>query len=70
VNHSILTADRVTHFKVVALAIVAALLVAVVGFRTVVNDSGMMAPATVAAGPAVKAGKAMQFTTRDNNAIR
>jgi len=69
-NHSILTADRSTHFKVVALAIAAALLVAVVGFRTVVNDSGMMAPRTMATGPAIKAGKATQFTTRDNYAIR
>jgi hypothetical protein len=69
-NHSILTADRGTHLKVVALAVAGALLVAVVGFRAVVNDSGMMAPHAMATGPAVKAGKATQFTTRDNYAIR
>ncbi len=54
-NFSLLTADRVTHLKIVAVALVAATVVTVVGLKARVNDANVAgkAPAT----EVVKVGK-------------
>jgi hypothetical protein len=39
-NYSIVTADRNTHLKVAALALVAAILFVMVGFNAQVDNSG------------------------------
>jgi len=62
-NHSILTADGTTHLKIVALALIAAIGVVVVGFSARVEDPALGKAHAESNGPAIKAGKATQFTT-------
>jgi len=65
-NHSIATADRNTHLKIVALALVAAIAVVVVGFSARVDNTAR----GDSRGLVVKAGTATQFTTRSGIEIR
>ncbi len=44
-NFSLLTADRVTHLKIVAVALVAATVVTVVGLKARVGDASVAAKA-------------------------
>jgi hypothetical protein len=69
-NHSIATADRNTHLKVAALALVASIAVVVVGFSARVGESGMVTARGESTGPAFKAGKITQFTKRSDLEIR
>ena len=69
-DHSILTADRNTHFKVVAIALVAASLAVVVGFNGSVNDSEIVTTGAHSGGPAIKAGTPTQLATRDRSVVR
>ena len=68
-NHSLVTADRTTHLKIVAVSLVAAIAVVLVGITARVTDSGASANLQ-AHGPVLKAGKPATFTTRDGTAIR
>ena len=63
-NHSIVAADRNTHLKVAALAVVAAMVVVVVGFSARVSDLA------TTNGLVIKAGKPTQFTARDGSVVR
>jgi hypothetical protein len=54
-NFSLLTADRVTHLKIVAVALVAATVVTVVGLKARVGDPNVTAKAP--ATEVVKVGK-------------
>jgi hypothetical protein len=69
-NFSLWTADRGTHLKIVALALIAATVVITVGVRGRVNDLGNVTARIEASGPAVKAGKLTQVTVRDGSAVR
>jgi hypothetical protein len=69
-NHSIATADRDTHFKIVALAVIAAMAVFIVGINARVDDSGLATVRFESRGPVIKAGTATQFTTRSGIEIR
>jgi hypothetical protein len=60
-NSSLWTADRTTHLKVVALALIAATVVIVVGVRARISDHGSVTAQVETNGPAVKAGKPAQF---------
>jgi hypothetical protein len=69
-NHSIVTADRNTHLKVAALALIAAILFVMVGFSAHVEESGFATARIESNGPAVKPSKATQFTARFGSEVR
>ncbi len=69
-NYSILTADRNTHLKIVTLALIAALTVAVVGLNARVEESGNHVATAKTNGPVVKANKVIQITTSDGSEVR
>jgi len=69
-NSSIATADRLTHLKIVAVSLVAAIAVVVVGItaRPTVGDG--VTARLKAEAPIVQAGKPMALTRRDTSAVR
>ena len=69
-NHSLITADRTTHLKIVALSLVAAIAVVVVGITARITDTDMTGTRLEAQGPVIKAGKPAAVTVRDGVAIR
>ncbi len=68
-NHSIYSADKTTHLKIVVVALVAAIMIAGVGITVRLSDGGLTQTARMTA-PVVKAGKPMMVTSSDNSAIR
>ena len=68
-NHSLVTADRTTHLKIVAVSLVAAIAVVLVGITARVTDSGASANLQ-AHGPVLKAGKPSTVTVRDGSSIQ
>ena len=68
-NHSLVTADRTTHLKIVAVSLVAAIAVVLVGITARVTDSGASANLQ-AHGPVLKAGKPAAVTLRDGTAVQ
>jgi len=63
-NHSLVTADRSTHLKIVAVSLVAAIAVILVGVTARISDSSTTASANLQAhGPVIKAGKPAAVTT-------
>jgi hypothetical protein len=68
-NYSILTADRNTHLKIVTLALIAALTVAVVGLNARVEEAGNQVATAKTNGPVVKANKVIQITTSDGSEV-
>ena len=68
-NHSFYSADRMTHLKIVVVALVAAIGVAGFGISARLSDTGLTQPAR-ATGPAIKANKAVVLTSSDQTAIR
>ena len=65
-NHSIYSADRTTHLKVVIIALIAGILVA--GFGILMHnssDEGLTQTARV-----MKAGKPVMVTTSNNSLVR
>jgi hypothetical protein len=71
-NHSMLTCGVTTHLKIVAVALIAAVLVATAGIKARLDDSGSstMTASAKAGGPALKAGKPAVYSTRNDAAIR
>lgn len=68
-NHSFYSADRMTHLKIVIVALVAAIGVAGFSISARLSDTGLTQTAR-ATGPAVKANKAVVLTSSDQSAIR
>ena len=64
-NHSIYSADRTTHLKIVVVALVAGIAVAGFGILARSTDDGYTQTARV-----VKAGKAVTMTNSETTAIR
>jgi hypothetical protein len=67
-THSLLSADRATHFKIVAVAMAGAIAVALVGMNAGVAESDAAAGRAQASGTVLKAGKpaasaALEVTT-------
>ena len=60
-NFSLLTADRVTHLKIVAVALVAATVVTVVGLKARVGDPNVAGKAPLT--EVVKVGKPPVYTS-------
>ena len=68
-NHSLVTADRTTHLKIVAVSLVAAIAVILVGVTARVTDNGASANLQ-AHGQVVKAGKPAAVTARDGTTVQ
>lgn len=64
-THSLIGADSSTHFKIVAVSLLAAIAVVVVGITARVTDIG-----TTRAQVVVKAGQPAAFTARDATIVR
>lgn len=69
-NHSLITADRTTHLKIVALSLIAAIAVVAVGITARITDTGVASARLEAQGPVIKAGKPAAVTVRDGVTIR
>jgi len=68
-NHSLVTADRTTHLKIVAVSLVAAIAVILVGVTARVTDTGASANLQTH-GPVLKAGKPATVTARDGTTFQ
>ena len=68
-NHSLVTADRTTHLKIVAVSLMAAIAVILVGVTARVTDNGASA-SLQAHGPVLKAGKPSVVTFRDGITVQ
>jgi ABC-type proline/glycine betaine transport system permease subunit len=68
-NFSMLTADRMTHLKVVAVALVCATLVAGIGVAARVTDGSATADGRLEA-TVIKAGKPLTASTSEPRTIR
>jgi hypothetical protein len=69
-NHSLVTADRATHLKIVAVALVAAIAVVLVGIAARVTDMDSQTARISTHGPVMKAGTPATFTKTDGSTIR
>lgn len=69
-NHSIITADRTTHLKIVAVSLIAAIAVILVGVTARITDTGTASAKLEAHGPVLKAGKPSAVTARDGSSIQ
>jgi hypothetical protein len=68
-NHSMYSADRATHLKIVVVALIGATLVAGIGIAARVSDTNS-ATAMKANGPVLKAGQPVVITSSETNAVR
>ena len=67
-NHSIYSADRTTHLKIVVVALVAAIAVAGFGISArSTSDDGLTQTAST---PVMKAGKPVVITSSSNSVVR
>ena len=69
-THSLIGADRSTHFKIVAVALVSVVVVVLVGITARVAETDTATARIQAEGPVLKAGKPATITTRDGPSIR
>ena len=69
-NHSLVTADRTTHLKIVAVSLVAAIAVIMVGITARITDTGTASAKLETHGPVLKAGKNSTITARDGSSIQ
>ena len=69
-NHSIITADRTTHLKIVAVSLIAAIAVILVGITARITDTGTTSAKLEAHGPVLKAGTPSAVTARDGSSIQ
>jgi hypothetical protein len=64
-NHSIYSADRMTHLKIVVVALVAGIVVAGLGISARISSDGYAQTAGV-----IKAGKPLTVTSANASAVR
>jgi hypothetical protein len=69
-NHSMATADRYTHIKIAALALIAAIVVVAVGFGARVDNPEIGAAGVESKVLVIRAGQPIQFTSRTGIEIR
>jgi hypothetical protein len=69
-THSLIGADRSTHFKIVAVALVGAVVLVMVGITARVAETDTATARIQAEGPVLKAGTPATVTARDGTAIR
>jgi hypothetical protein len=68
-NSSLFTCDRNTHLKIVAVALVAAIVLAVSGIRAHIGDAGGLTASAKMNGTVVKAGKPAVYSIRNDPSI-
>jgi hypothetical protein len=68
-NHSLLSADRNTHVKMVSLALIAAIAVVAIGIAARIADDAGAARIEIGT-PVLKAGKAAMYTRTELPAVR
>jgi hypothetical protein len=68
-NSSLLTADRMTHSKVVVVGLLCAILVAGIGIAAHLSE-GISGGQLQAAGPVIKASKPLTAATSEGRTIR
>lgn len=68
-SHSLLTADRGTHVKIVVVALVGAILVVAAGIAAHVSANSEMVQVQTH-GPVLKAGKPVSYTGRSDPVVR
>jgi len=69
-NHSLVTADRSTHFKIAAVAVMAVIVVVAVGLRTRMTEGSSATTRIETASTVVKAGKPVTSASSDGMSIR
>ena len=69
-NHSLVTADSTTHIKIVAVSLIAAIAVILVGVSARITDTGTASAKLESHGPVLKAGKPATITSRDGSSIQ
>jgi len=69
-NSSLITCDRSTHLKVVAVALVAGITVFAVGMHARGNDVASSASNAKSATMVAKAGKSVVYATREDSTVR
>jgi hypothetical protein len=68
-NHSLITASRTTHLKILVVALIGAILVVAVGIAGHESDVQLLS-GTPASGLVVKAGHTITYTRQDGAVIR
>jgi hypothetical protein len=68
-NHSLMTADRTTHLKMVVVSLVAAIIVVVVGISARLSET-RETTARLQSAPVMKAEKAVTFTSTEAVRVR
>ncbi len=68
-NHSLLSADRNTHLKIVSLALTAAIAVVVIGITARITD-GTSSASRIESGAVLKAGKPTTYTRTEAPSMR
>lgn len=69
-NSSIWFADRVTHIKIVLVALVATIVIVGIGMSARTNDWGFTAVAAKVNGPVLRAGKQLNMTASEISKVR
>jgi hypothetical protein len=69
-NSSFFTCDRATHLKVVVVALVAGIVIAVGGIYARIGDDGGVTASAKTSATVVKAGKPAVYSTRNDSAVR
>jgi hypothetical protein len=68
-THSLIGADRTTHLKIVAVALIAGIVIVVAGIHAHLGRSDS-ATAGLPEAPVLKAGQPKTLTTRDSQTVR
>jgi len=71
-SHSMYTAGRTTHLKIVVLSLLCAIVFAIVGLTVRVGqmDGAHTTNRTEASGPVIRAGAPKSVTSNDQNTVR
>ena len=69
-NYTLNTADRLTHIKIVAVSLVAAIAIVAVGINGRIDRSNTATAGIRTDGPVVRAGKSTTITANDNLRVR
>ena len=69
-NHSFYSADRMTHLKIVVVALVAAIGIAAFGISARLGSDGDLTQTARISTPVIKASKAVVMTSSDQSMIR
>ena len=69
-NHWLISADRSTHFKITAVALICAFALVVIGLFARIGNNETTNAGLHADGPVLKVGKPTTITTRETSTLR